>query len=184
MSPTVLIPLASGFEEIEAVTMIDLMRRAEIDVRVAGLAPGAIEGAHGLRIEPDLTLSDALASGAVYDMIALPGGWPGSDHLRNDLRLLGALKDHSRRGKYVAAICAAPIALAEAGLLSGRRATSYPGFVEKMGGVRFAQDPVVIDGNIVTSRGPGTAMDFSLTLIELLKGRAVRDELEAGLMRP
>lgn len=164
--------------------MIDLLRRAGIDVRVAGTESGAIEGAHGVRIVPDLTLSDTLDTGHVFDMIALPGGWPGSEHLKNDTRLRSTLKEHSRMGKYVAAICAAPIALAEAGLLAGRRATSYPGFVEKMGDIRFSEDPVVIDENIITSRGPGTAMDFSLALIELLRGRAAREELEAGLMRP
>lgn len=119
-------------------------------------------------------------------MIVLPGGQPGSDHLRDDPRIQLKLKQLAGADKYVAAICAAPRALAQAGLLDGRRVTSFPGSLE--GGpaenVDFVNEPVVIDGKIVTSRGPGTAMDFALSLIELLLGREMRDKVEKPLQRP
>lgn len=184
MSKTVLIPLAEGFEEIEAITLIDLLRRAGIEVTTAGLTDGPVCGSHGIRIEADTTL-DAVAS-RDFDMVALPGGLPGAHHLRDDARVQAVLKRHAQSGAWTAAICAAPVALAAAGLLDGRAATSYPGFVEKLSipGLAHRQDAVVVDGKIVTSRGPGTAMDFALTLIELLCGSPERDRIEAGLVRP
>ena len=180
----VLVPLAPGFEDLEATTIVDLLRRAGIEVVTAGLQAGLVQGARGMRVQPDATLDQALEG--EFDMIALPGGMPGAEHLKNDARILALLKKMAGAGKYTAAICAAPIALAEAGLLDGKRATSYPGFVEELAipGLRFTADPVVVDGKVVTSRGPGTAMDFALALVELLAGRAKRDQVEAGLVRP
>lgn len=180
----VLIPLAPGFEDLEAVTLIDLLRRAGIEVVTAGLHAGLIQGARGVRVQPDALLDEVME--ADFDMIALPGGMPGAEHLKNDARVQAVLRRLGAAGKYTAAICAAPIALAAAGLLEGKRATSYPGFVEKLGLTHTTclQDPVVVDGKVATSRGPGTAMDFALTLIELLVGRDKRDQVEAGLVRP
>ena len=180
----VLIPLATGFEELEAVTLVDLLRRAGIEVVTAGLHAGLIEGSHGVRVQPDASLDEVMARD--FDMIALPGGMPGAENLKNDARVLALLQRLGRTGKFTTAICAAPIALAQAGLLDGKRATSYPGFVEKLGlpNTICVDDPVVVDGKVATSRGPGTAMDFALILIELLVGRAKRDQVEAGLMRP
>lgn len=180
----VLIPLAPGFEDLEAVTLIDLLRRAGIEVVTAGLHAGLIQGARGVRVQPDALLDEVME--ADFDMIALPGGMPGAEHLKNDARVQAVLRRLGAAGKYTAAICAAPIALAAAGLLEGKRATSYPGFVEKLGLTHTTclQDPVVVDGKVATSRGPGTAMDFALTLIELLAGRHTRDQVEAGLVRP
>lgn len=179
----VLVPLAPGFEDLEATTLVDLLRRAGIEVVTAGLQPGLVQGARGMRVQPDATLDEAL--GQDYDMVALPGGMPGAENLRNDARLIALLKKAAGAGKYTAAICAAPIALAEAGLLDGKQATSYPGFVEKLDipGLQFSTAPVVVDGKVVTSRGPGTAMDFALSLIELLAGKAARDRVEVGLVR-
>ncbi|NTV95706.1 MAG: DJ-1/PfpI family protein [Thiobacillus sp.] len=180
---SVLVPLAPGFEDLEATTIVDLLRRANIEVVTAGLNPGLVQGARGMRVQPDATLDEVL--GRDFDMIALPGGMPGAEHLKNDPRIQALLKKMAGAGKYTAAICAAPIALAQVGLLDGKRATSYPGFVEKLAipGVRLSTDAVVVDGKVVTSRGPGTAMDFTLTLIELLLDRATRDKVEAGLVR-
>jgi 4-methyl-5(b-hydroxyethyl)-thiazole monophosphate biosynthesis len=137
-----------------------------------------------MRVQPDATLDEVLAD--EFDMIALPGGMPGAEHLKNDARVQALLKRLAAAGKYTAAICAAPIALAEAGLLDGRRATSYPGFIDKLNlpGTTCLAEAVVVDGRVVTSRGPGTAMDFALALIELLAGKATRDQVEAGLVRP
>lgn len=181
---SVLVPLAPGFEDLEATTIVDLLRRADIEVITAGLQPGLVQGARGVRVQPDTHLDAVLERD--FDMIALPGGMPGAENLKNDPRIQALLKRLSGAGKYTAAICAAPIALAQAGLLDGRRATSYPGFVDRLKspGATYLTDPVVVDGRVVTSRGPGTAMDFALTLVELLKGRAMRDQVEAGLMRP
>lgn len=181
---SVLIPLAPGFEDLEAVTLIDLLRRAGVEVVTAGLHAGLIEGRRGVRIQPDATLEEVMARD--YDMIALPGGMPGAEHLKNDARVQALLRRLGGAGKYTAAICAAPIALAQAGLLDGKRATSYPGFVEKLGlpNTICLNEPVVVDGKVATSRGPGTAMDFALTLIELLAGKSTRDQVEAGLVRP
>lgn len=181
--PCVLVPLAPGFEDLEATTIIDILRRAGVEVVAAGLAPGLVQGARGMRVQPDATLDDVL--GRDFDVIALPGGMPGAEHLKNDPRIQSLLKGMAAKGKYTAAICAAPIALAQVGLLDGKRATSYPGFIDKLKppGSTYLPDAVVVDGRVVTSRGPGTAMDFALTLVELLGGREKRDQVEAGLVR-
>lgn len=181
--PSVLVPLAPGFEDLEATTIVDLLRRADVDVVTAGLAPGLVLGSRGMRVQPDALLDDVMQHD--FDMIALPGGLPGSEHLKNDPRIQVLLKRMAGEGKWTAAICAAPMALAHAGLLDGRRATSYPGVVDRMQlpGATYVTQPVVVDGKVVTSRGPGTAMDFALQLIELLVDRDKRKQVEAGLVR-
>lgn len=181
--PSVLVPLARGFEDLEATTIVDILRRAGVEVVTAGLEPGLVEGSRGMRVQPDVHLDDVM--GREFDMIALPGGLPGAEHLKNDVRVQSLLKRMSAAGKYTAAICAAPMALAEAGLLNGHRATSYPGVLEglELPGCTCLPDAVVVDGRVVTSRGPGTAMDFALTLAELLVGRERRERLEAALVR-
>jgi 4-methyl-5(b-hydroxyethyl)-thiazole monophosphate biosynthesis len=179
----VLVPLAPGCEELEAVTIIDLLRRAGIEVVSAGLDAGPIKASRGVVLLADTTLDEALEHD--YDMVVLPGGGPGADRLDRDPRIESLLKTMARGGKYTAAICAAPKVLARVGLLTGKRATSYPGFIDKMQlpGMTYLSDAVVQDGNVITSRGPGTAMDFALHLIEVLAGGAKRDEVEAGLVR-
>jgi len=181
--PKVLVPLADGCEELEAVTIIDILRRAGIEVIAAGLQAGIVKASRGTQLMPDMTLDAALAH--EFDMVVLPGGMPGAKHLKEDARILNLLKKMAGEGKYTAAICAAPTVLAEAGLLKGKKATSYPGFLDKMAvpGMQYLTEPVVRDGKVLTSRGPGTAMDFALALIEELSGRATRDQVEAGLIR-
>lgn len=180
----VLVPLAPGCEELEAVTIIDLLRRAGFDVVSAGLDAGPIKASRGVVLLPDVTLDEALAHD--YDMVVLPGGGPGAERLDKDPRIETLLHAMARSGKYTAAICAAPKVFGRIGLLGGKRATSYPGFVDKMDlpGVTYVTDAVVQDGKVITSRGPGTAMDFALHLIEVLAGKARRDEVESGLVRP
>ena len=182
--PRVLVPLAGGFEEIEAVTVIDLLRRADIEVIAASLEPGRVKGSHDIALEPDMELDAALAGD--FDMIVLPGGMPGAANLAADPRIIAVLRRMAEDGRPTAAICAAPSVLAKAGLLDGRRATSYPGFLsaDSAPGIRLTDEPVVSDGTVITSRGPGTAMDFALSLIEHLQGPAVRRRVEGALQRP
>ncbi len=177
----VLVPLAEGFEELEAVTIIDILRRAGIDVVVASLAGSPVTGSHGIRIAADTPLG-ALAE-QDFDMIALPGGMPGADHLKKDPRIAEIVRRLHAAGRPVAAICAAPMVLAAAGVLDGRRATSYPGFLEDAGKATVVGDAVVDDGGVITSRGPGTALDFALALVEVLAGRDTRLSIEARLER-
>jgi len=179
----VLVPLAEGCEELEAVTIIDILRRARIDVIVAGLEPGPVTASRGVVLQPDTTLDEALKH--EYDMVVLPGGGPGSDRLDADSRIRDLLIKMANSEKFTAAICAAPKVLVSAGILEGKQATCYPGVLQtsQLPGLDVEQ-AVVQDGKVVTSRGPGTAMDFSLTLVEALVGRARRDEVEAGLVRP
>lgn len=177
----VLVPLADGCEELEAVTIIDLLRRAGIEVVVAGLRDGPVTASRGVRILPDMSLDEALLK--EYDMVALPGGLPGADHLAADRRVTDLLQRMNDSGRFVGAVCAAPKALARSGVLQGRRATAYPGVLQQEGHSDISADAVIRDGTVITSRGPGTAMDFALELIEALAGRDSREQVEKGLVR-
>jgi protein deglycase len=181
--PKVLVPLAQGCEELEAVTIMDLLHRANVDVVSAGLDAEPVAASHGARLIPDTPLETVLQDD--FDMVVLPGGLPGADHLGQDDRLVDLLKDMAGRNKWVCAICAAPRILAHAGLLDGKRATGYPGFLEQKDwpAVTCTGGAVERDGKIITSRGPGTAMDFALELIEALQGQETRNTVEDGLVR-
>jgi len=181
--PRVLVPLAQGCEELEAVTIIDLLRRAGIEVVVAGLVPGIVKASRGTQLVPDTTLDAALHE--EYDMVVLPGGMPGAQHLKDDARIIALMQKMAATGRYTAAICAAPTVLAAAGVLSGKTATAYPGFLEKMNlpDLTLSTDAVVRDGRVITSRGPGTAMDFALSLVEILSGLDTRRQIESALVR-
>ena len=177
----VLVLLAQGCEEIEAVTVIDILRRAGVTTISAGLDELPVRGSHGVMLLSDTTLD--LAQHQNYDMLVLPGGQPGTDNLRADKRLAALLQKMTRQDKYLAAICAAPSVLAAAGLLDGRSATCYPTCLDGYPEVNLQSAAVVEDGKLITSRSPGTAMDFALVLVERLVGRAKRLEVEAGLVR-
>jgi len=181
---SVLIPLAQGCEELEAITIVDLLRRAEINVTTVGLNSDVVVASRGTRLVPDDQLENVLNQS--FDMLILPGGLPGADHLNQDKRIHALLNQMNSENKWLGAICAAPKVLATAGLLENKKATSYPGSMDGINvpGLQYQTDPVVIDGNIVTSRGPGTAMDFALKLIELLSGVEKRKAVEAPLQRP
>ena len=177
----VLVPLAPGCEEMEAVTVIDILRRGDIDVLTAGLEPGPVTGSRGTRLLPDALLDDVL--GESFDMIALPGGIPGADHLAENPELGELLLRHAAQGSYLAAVCAAPKALARRGLLDGKLATAFPGVLAAEGHSKISDEAVVIDGRVVTSRAAGTALDFALVLVELLAGPERRASVEQGLVR-
>ncbi len=182
-TPLVLVPLAQGCEELEAVTITDLLTRAGINVVTAGLDQKTVIASRGMKLVADNLLDDVLEKD--FDMIVLPGGLPGADHLNNDHRIQTIVKRLAANNKYTAAICAAPRVLATAGLLEGKHVTSFPGALDNfpVNNLSYEESAVVVDAKIVTSRGPGTAMDFSLTLIELLMGKEKRDEVEAALQR-
>lgn len=185
--PKVLIPLAQGCEELEAVTVIDLLRRAGIEVVTAGLDEQAVKASRGVVLIPDTSLDHLLAQDQAnhFDMVVLPGGLPGADHLNQDQRVRSVIEKQLQSGKTVAAICAAPKVLASLGMLHNRKATAYPGTLEQLNlpTTRITREAVLIDGPVITSRGPGTAMDFALTLIEHLSGVETRNTVETGLMR-
>jgi len=176
----VLVPLAPGAEELEAVTVIDLLRRAGFTVVVAGLDDGPVRCSRGVVIVPDQPLAQVLNED--FDLIVLPGGLPGADHLRDDARVQSLLLRQSDAGRLLGAICAAPKALARAGLLKGRRVTAYTGALDESG-TPSTGAAVEIDAGVITGRGPGVAMDFALTLIEHLAGSEARARVEGPLLR-
>ncbi|MDO9053507.1 MAG: DJ-1/PfpI family protein [Gallionella sp.] len=176
-----LVLFAEGSEELEAITIVNILRRAGVSVTLAGLTAGALRGSRGVTLQPDTTLDAVLHE--CFDMIVLPGGQPGTSHLKADTRVLKLLQRMASEGKYVTAICAAPSVLATAGLLDGKPATSFPTCLNDYPAVHQQSTAIVEDGNIITSRGPGTAMDFALLLAERLTGKTKRDEVEAGLVR-
>lgn len=178
---TVIVPLAQGCEEMEAVIIIDILRRGGVNVTTAGLDQHPVRCSRGTVLVADSTLDEALKH--PYDMVVLPGGQPGTNNLKADPRILALVQQMSTQGKFVSAICAAPSVLATAGILHGKQATSYPGALDAFADVRKQAAAIVEDGKILTSRGPGTAMDFALTLLEKLTGHAKRVEVEAALQR-
>jgi len=175
---TIAVLLADGFEEIEAVTIIDVLRRAELTVHTLGVNGLDVQGAHGISFKADARLDETTD----FDALVLPGGMPGAETLRDDIRVLAMVRRHVQEQRTVAAICAAPMALGAAGVLQGRRATCYPGFEEHLAGAERCTDKVVIDGPVITSRGPGTAMDFALELVARLASPEKAQELRAGML--
>ena len=159
---SVLVLLADGFEEIEAVAPIDVLKRLGIDVTVAGLEKETVRGSHNIYIKADVKLSSVLVED--FDAIFLPGGMPGSENLRNSEAALEAIRKMDAKGGIVSAICAAPIALGKAGVIKGKKVTAYPGYNEKLEGATYTGNRSERDGNIVTGKGAGAAFDFAVEL--------------------
>ena len=181
MDKKVLVPLADGAEEIEAMTIIDVLRRAGANVTAAGINALEVTAAHGVRLLADKLISDC--ADETYDMIVLPGGMPGSENLRNSKLLEDLLLNQRNEGRWYAAICAAPaVVLAPLGLLADHHATCYPGFTGQLRDATVSDDRVVVDGRCITSKGPGSAMEFAVTLVSILFGEAKADEIAAGLL--
>jgi 4-methyl-5(b-hydroxyethyl)-thiazole monophosphate biosynthesis len=181
MNKNVLVILAEGFEEIEAVTPIDVLRRAELNVTVAGVGSKTIRGAHGVRFQADTTLNQYKD---LPDAVILPGGMPGAQNLANSKEVREILTKMNSQNKLIGAICAAPaLVLAPSGILEGKKATCYPGFENHFNSsTQFSPARVVVDGHIITSRGPGSALEFALELVEKLAGKEKAESLSQGLL--
>jgi 4-methyl-5(b-hydroxyethyl)-thiazole monophosphate biosynthesis len=182
MSPTALIPIADGSEEIEAVTIIDVLRRAGIAVTVASVMDRPeITASRGVRIVADRLISEVADQD--FDLIVLPGGMPGAEHLRDNEILTDMLRRHAAANRLMGAICAAPaVALEAHGFLENRAATAHPGFFDRLNRDRRSEARVVADGHVVTSRGPGTALEFALRLVALLRGEDAAAEVAAPMV--
>lgn len=173
--------LANGFEEVEAITVVDLFRRAEMQVKTASLMEDkTVYGSKGIGIEADVLFGDV--DWEHCTMMVLPGGMPGTVNLCNHYDFNNKLKAYDEKGGLIAAICAAPMVLGKAGILGGHRATIYDGMEAELLNAEYTGEDVTVSGNIVTGRGPGLAMDFALKLIELVKGREKMEEVKAELL--
>ncbi len=173
--------LADGFEEIEALCPVDIMRRAGIEVRTTAIGTQReVRGAHNITVSADMLFSELHIEGTP-ELLMLPGGMPGATHLREHDGLCTLLKTASAAGSRLAAICAAPFILGELGLLEGREATCYPGFEERLFGAKVSPKGVVTDGNITTATGMGVATRFGLELVRLLRGAEAADRIASGI---
>lgn len=177
-----LVFLAEGFEEIEFTSIVDVLRRGGIEVVVAGIKEGATEGSHGIKILPDRSIDEVNVDD--FDAVICPGGAPGYMNLRKDTRVIGMLQGACEQNKIVAAICASPAVLSDAGVLKDKNCTIYPGMDEELvkGGGSPTNQLVVSDGNILTSQGPATAISFALTLIERLVGKDKSEEVRSQVL--
>ncbi len=182
MTKTALVAIAEGSEEIEAVTIIDVLRRAGVEVTVASVGASQITGAHGIVITADCSIDSCVDSS--WDLIALPGGIPGAEHLAASQSLEALLRAQAERGALYGAICAAPaLVLGSKGLLQGKTVTGHPMFQQNMDAKELnSESRVVVDGNCITSQGPGTSLDFALELVEQLCGLVKREEVGAPMV--
>ena len=177
----VFVHLADGFEEIEALTTVDLLRRAEIETETVSVTGHLIvAGSHGIKVVADILFEDAVYTDC--EMIVLPGGMPGAANLDAHEGLREKIYSFNKQGKWLAAICAAPIVFGHMGVLKGRKATCYPSFESNLEGAECVEDQVVSDQSVITSRGPATAMAFALKIVEELKGKEAADKLAASLL--
>jgi 4-methyl-5(b-hydroxyethyl)-thiazole monophosphate biosynthesis len=177
----VYVHLALGFEEIEAVTILDILRRAGIQASFVSMVKGKfVRGSHGILVEADITFEEADYD--LCNMIVLPGGMPGTKNLMENEGLIMKIKEFNKQGKYLAAICAAPMVFGAANILKDKNATIYPGMEEYLKDAKISTKKVVVDGKTITSRGPGTAMEFALTIVEILMGQTISNKLRKDLV--
>jgi 4-methyl-5(b-hydroxyethyl)-thiazole monophosphate biosynthesis len=173
--------LATGFEELEAVGIIDILRRGGVDVTLITINDQAIvTGAHNIELLSDSFFTEEEFSD--FDALILPGGQPGSNNLKAFKPLGKLLSKFYEQGKLLAAICAAPIVLGDLGLLAGRKATCYPGYEAQLTGATIVDAPFVVDNNIITGKGPGMVLPFALAILDYLEGKAAADDVESGLL--
>lgn len=173
--------LATGFEDIEALIPLDIMRRAGVDFKTVSITGDLyVESAHGVSIKADMLIEDADLSDA--DLIMLPGGLPGATNLNAHNGVKKAIIEQNARGKMIGAICAAPMVLGGIGLLQGRRATCYPGFEKYLEGAEYTHELCTVDGNITTGEGPAAALPYAYTLLAALTDRQTADQVAEGMM--
>jgi len=181
MAKNALVAIADGIEELEAVAIIDILRRANIDVTVASANALQIKASRGVNLIADKLIADC--GNDQFDLITLPGGMPGAENLRDNKYLAAMLKSQNSQGKLIAAICASPaVVLLPLGLLDGKTATCHPGFLAKLPADIKADKRLIVDGNCVTSQGPGTAIEFALKLVELLCDKKTAENIAAGMV--
>lgn len=173
--------LATGFEDIEALIPLDVMRRAGVDFKTVSITGDLyVESAHGVSIKADMLIEDADLSDA--DLIMLPGGLPGATNLNAHNGVKKAVVEQNARGKMIGAICAAPMVLGGIGLLQGRRATCYPGFEKYLEGAEYTHELCTVDGNITTGEGPAAALPYAYTLLAALTDKHTADQVAEGMM--
>lgn len=173
--------MADGCEEIEGLTVVDIVRRAKLDIDMVSINDSVrVTGSHSIAFDADITLADF--DRASYDALVIPGGLPGTTNLGANETVVEALKAQASEGKLVAAVCAAPSVLGDNGILEGKKATSYPGWEEHLKGADCLEDAVVRDGNIITSRGMGTAIPFALAIVEYLADKDSADKISDGII--
>ena len=173
--------LADGFEEIEGLTVVDILRRASVYVDTVSITEDyMVRGAHGINVQTEDLFQEV--DFTEFDMVVLPGGMPGTTNLNEHGGVKRVVRDFAENGRYVAAICAAPSILGGLGLLKGKRAACSPSVEDKLSGAVITKVPVVVDGNIITSRGMGTAIDFALKLVDVLAGRAKAEEIGESIL--
>lgn len=178
----VLVLLAPGFEEVEALSIVDFLRRVEIPVETASTTEDLlIKGSHGINVQADVIFDDVKS---LYDAVMIPGGIPGAPNLRDNEKVIEYIKKMHDAKKYIAAICAGPIVLEKASVIKDKKVTSYPGFEAELKSAKYINDNVVVDENIITSRGPATAILLAVKLAEILKDKASSDKLKNGLLLP
>ena len=177
----VLVPLAEGFEEMEGVILIDVLRQARIETVAAAMGESReVPASRGVTVVDDTTWTEL--DPASFDLIAIPGGMGGTRRLQQDQRLLKALREFHGAGKPLAAVCAGPLVLQSAGLLKGRTVTCHPGVADELTDAKRLDDRVVEDGNLITSQGPGTSFAFALAIVRRLAGEAVANQVAGGLI--
>lgn len=178
----ILLMLAEGFEEVEALTVVDYLRRKDIICDTCSIAESKnVEGAHRISVESDKVLKDIVDIEG-YDGIVLPGGLPGSTNLRDNDRVIELVKDFDKNEKLIAAICAAPIVLEKAGIIDGKNITSYPGTEGELKSGKYKEDLVVRDGHIITARGPAVAVYFALEIVDYLIGERNKEDLKKEIL--
>lgn len=179
----VIVFLAPGFEEVEALTVVDYLRRVT-PIQVEMVAVGdslQVSGSHHIEVKADKRIDD-LTNLDAYQAVVIPGGMPGAGNLRDDQRVIKIVREMNAAGKLVAAICAGPIVLEKAKIIDGKKVTSYPGFEKDLPNSSYQETAVVKDGNIITSRGPGKAVDFALELVTVLVGAKEAETLRKNIL--
>jgi 4-methyl-5(b-hydroxyethyl)-thiazole monophosphate biosynthesis len=170
--------LATGFEEVEALTVSDIMRRADVSCDLVSISGKEVESSHGVVVKADKIFEEDMN----YDLVVIPGGIPGATNLRDDERVIKFVKRQNKEGKLIGAICAGPIVLGRAGITEGRNLTSYPGYEDELPNCEYLEEAVVVDKNIITSRGPATAMMFAYKLLEVLGYGHKVDGISSGML--